>query len=228
MKKIFYVFAFLLCIKASAQNFTISMPDTIKYGSVNSTLGCVDTIICGNSGLYVDVIRVQNDTAPNWSTSFCLDVCFPPFVDSARVYILPNGRITFILDFYSSSLPDSSTALFKFVNPNNPANVFYQRLYGITTPASVAAVNAPAVTIHIFPMPVSSGSAFNVFISDMNNSSGELRMNVYDMCGRVCANVSGLHNGNNSILLSLPAGIYSCSILKNEVPVVKSKLVVGE
>ena len=221
----FALLSILFPVKGDSQSFTFPPIDTIVYGGVSSIFGSIDTLVnTSSTGFYFDAVRVQNDTAPGWQTSFCIDVCYPPFTDSARVYLLPNAKQVFILDFYSSALPDTSTVLMKFVNVNNPSNIIYQRFYGISQPAGI--VEHPASDIvNIFPMPVHSTDAFSFTINEPNSARNNYELLVYDICGKKCGSVTGLVNGNNEISMPLGTGLYSYLLLKNNVPLKTGKII---
>jgi len=238
MKKHFSHF-FIACIFTSAichltsyishsQTFSLTNIDTIKYAGPGSPLYCKDSLINNSStGYYVDVVRVQNDTAPNWQTYFCLDVCYLPSVDSARVYLLPDSSQVFILDFLSDSLPDSSTVLMKFVNTINPSNVVYQRFYGI----SVAGMSVNSVSkeagVEIFPSPVATNSTFCFRIADKKNKSENYSLVLYDVCGKSATHIENLMNGDNYLSLNLNEGIYFYALVKGKESIKTGKIAVA-
>src|ERR1051326_9392643 len=174
---------FFLFGTVNAQTFTFIPADTMKYGNPGNVLYCSDSIKNNSaSGYYVDVIRVLNDTAPKWQTSFCLDVCYPPSADSARFYLLPNAAQVFVLDFYSDTIPDTSTVLMKFKNVSAPANTVYQKFYAITLQGLGVNNLSKEVGVKIFPSPVIAGNSFNFRISGNENKNYALL--IYDEIGR--------------------------------------------
>lgn len=60
--------------------------DTLIKGEVNSTM-YVSGIIQNTSNVPVsiDVKRLVNNMPVDWSSSICLDVCYPTSVDSTRI-----------------------------------------------------------------------------------------------------------------------------------------------
>ena len=216
-KKILAFISFIyLFIGVNAQTFSFVPADTIKYDSPGNVLYNSDSIINNSStGYYVDAIRVVNDTAPGWETSFCLDVCYPPSVDSARFYLLPNTVQMFILDFYSDTIPDTSTVLMKFKNVLNPANVVYQKFYAITL-LGLGINSNPSfkeTEIKIFPSPAIAGSTFCFNISDKQNANDDFTLLIYDVCGNRAIRMDNLMNGNNYLSLNLSSGIFIYKLL---------------
>ena len=187
MKKYLLLFSFsALFASLHAQVITFIPADTIAYGIPGSTIYVSDSIKNNSSaGIYVDVMRVVNDTAPNWKTSYCLDVCYPPSVDSARVYILANSFQMLLMDFYTDANPDTSMALMKFKNVSNPSNVMYQKLYGITDPnAGVNETHENNFSVNIFPSPVAPNTRFCFHIDDKYTNAKNYSLSIYDLVGR--------------------------------------------
>ena len=219
----------LLPTAVSSQTFAFSATDTIQYGAPGSQLACVDSFVNNTStGFYIDAVRVMNDTAPNWNTSFCLDVCYPPSVDSAQFYILPNSKQSFILDFYSDTIPDTTIVLMKFKNVLTPANVVYQKFYGITL-AGLGTNNLSAsqnIKVKIYPSPVIAGNTFCFNISDKQNTNDDFTLLVYDVCGNKTMRIDNLMNGDNYLSLNLPEGIFIYKLLEKNCFVKTGKIVV--
>ena len=208
-----------------AQTFTFANTDTLQYGSPGSTLGCSDSIKNNSaSGYYVDVIRMLNDTAPNWQTSFCLDVCYPPSTDSARFYLLPNAAQVFVLDFYSDTIPDTSTVLMKFKNVSNPANTVYQKFYAITVQGLGVNSLSRETSVKIFPSPVTAGSSFDFRIA--GNEKYNYSLLIYDALGRQTLRIENLINGSNYLSLNLPAGIYVYNLICGQRRVKSGKIAI--
>lgn len=219
----------LLFTSSFSQTFSFINNDTIKYASTNgSQFGCYDTLINNSStGFYVNAVRMVNDTAPNWQTGFCLDVCYPPPVDSASVYLLPNGKQLFLLDFFPDTLPDSSTVLMKFTNAVNPSNVVYQRFYGITQQGLGVNSLSNETSVKIFPAPVSANSTFCFRIIDKKNGE-DFNLMLYDVYGKKSTVINGLMNGDNYLSLNLSEGMYVYSLLKGTTRVKTGKIAVAE
>ena len=218
-----------LFLVTQAQTFTFVPADTIKYDSPGNVLYSSNSIKNNSStGYYVDVIRVVNDTAPNWETSFCLDVCYPPSADSARFYLLPNGVQMFVLDFYSDTIPDTSTVLMKFKNVSTPSNVVYQKFYGITVQGLGVNDGSKETGVKIFPSPVIAENTFCFRILQKQNSSEDFTLLLYDVYGKKSLRLEGLMNGDNYLSLNLSAGIYVYNLIRSGSCMKTGKIVVAK
>lgn len=213
MKKFLFAAVLLSCSGIiNAQTFSFVPLDTIKYDSPGNVVYCSDSIKNNSaSGYYVDVIRVLNDTAPNWQTSFCLDVCYPPSVDSARFYLMPNSVQMFVLDFYSDTIPDTSSVLMKFKNVSNPSNTVYQKFYAITLLGLGVNSIAAETSVKIFPSPVTAGGTFCFRIAGNNENYSLL---LYDAYGKKSSVLKNLVNGDNYLSLNLAEGLYVYNLLQ--------------
>lgn len=229
MKKIScWVISCLLYSASFSQTFSILASDTIKYAApTGMQFGCYDSLVNNSStGFFVNVVRVQNDTAPKWQTGMCLDVCYPPSTDSASVYLLPNSSQVFILDFFPDTVPDSSSALIKFVNASNPSNVFYQRYHGITKVGVGVAEHSQKASVKIFPSPVISGTPFCFRITAKTNS--DFALMIYDMIGKKFVRFDDLIAGDNYLAVNLTEGMYVYTLLKGNERVKTGKLSVSK
>lgn len=229
MKEIFaLLLGGLLSSAVFSQTFSILANDTIKYAPPTGIqFGCYDSIVNHSSiGFFVNVVRIQNDTAPNWQTGMCLDVCYPPFTDSASVYLFPYSSQVFILDFFPDTIPDSSSALIKFVNASNPSNVIYQRYYGITKIGAGIEKYPQKVNVNIFPSPVTSGVVFCFRIFGMTESY--FSVIIYDLMGKNIMRVNNLVHGDNYFSVNFPEGIYIYTVLRGNEIVKTGKLSVSQ
>jgi len=221
----------LLPAASFSQTFTFTPTDTIQYGSTNGTqFSCYGTLINNSStGYYVNVLRVVNDTAPNWETGFCLDVCYPPpGIDSASVYLLPNAQQLVLIDFFPDTVADTSTVLMKFANAINPSNIVYQKFYGITVQGLGVNTIAKEVGVKIFPSPVTANSTFCFRISEKQNISEDFTLLLYDVYGKKSTMINGLMNADNYLSLNLPEGMYVYNLLKGTTRVKTGKIAVAK
>lgn len=232
MKNLFLISVFLFGIGASAQSFTVSFPDTIVYGPAidSSALSCWtndDVINVSGTTLALDVVRVQNVTPPGWSSAFCFQVCSQPSIDSIRAIMAPSEVVNIAVHFIITGVPDSSTILMKFKNANNPAEVIYQRFYGISQ--STAGVNAlfTANTLKLYPNPLAEGSNLNIELPSWLQDNGSQVLLICDMSGRMVW--SEVLTGTD-ILSCTPAilpGIYTLSLQRSNGKVYHSLLSVS-
>jgi hypothetical protein len=211
--------------KNFAQTFTLINDDTVAVGAPLSQFGCYDTLVNNSAtGYYIDAVRVINDTAPGWETSFCLDVCYPSFVDSARVYILGSNTQPIIFDFIAAS-PDTSAALMKFKNVSNPSNTVYQWFYGIADPTfGLSNTSVQKVNVLFYPVPALSNSTITLGIS--GNQEDAFVLNVFDAQGRHAFQKQDLKAGINPIHFSLIPGIYFYSLSAKGTTQSNGKLVI--
>lgn len=217
-----FFFLFFTAGSITAQTFTFVVADTITFGSPGSVIFCKDSIKNNSSaGYYVDVVRVVNDTAPNWETAFCLDQCYPSSTDSARFYLPADSSQSFILDFFTDTIPDTSRVMMKFKNVSNPSNTFYQWFYGITIPGLGINNNAGSknVKVQLSPSPVIAGSAFRFSITDMQNESNDYILIIHGIYGNAAARIDHLKPGNNFLSLNFSEGMYIYTLLLNNAPV---------
>ena len=225
---ILFFATFLAATVLSAQTFTFTCADSVAYGVPGS--GLYSNGIIHNTtpvGYYVDVIRVVNDTAPKWQTAFCLDGCYPPTVDSARFYLLPDTIQYFVIDFFTDTLPDTSTVLMKFKNVSVPSNVVYQKYTGIADPfAGLNELAEKNISVHVFPSPVLKGEQLCVRIADKSARSNNYSLFVYDLCGRGVSRLDGLSNGSNYFSLNLPQGLYVYSLSGNNARIHSGRITV--
>lgn len=230
MKKITlasFVF-YCLSLSAPAQTFSLTSIDTLTVGPVGGVPACHANIKNnGTTEFYVDVVRLLNDTAPNWQTSFCIDVCYPPSVDSARFYLTSGFTQGFLLDFFSDSIPDTTSVFMKFKNVSDPTNVFYQKYTGISDLTfGVEEALKENTLVKIYPSPVISGNTFSFSISDLTATSKEYSLCIYDLCGSRVNQMNDLTKGNNRISLDLPQGLYVYILTRDKTSVQTGKIAV--
>ena len=239
MKKIYTFILFSLFLfsgeKSFSQSFTFSNPDTAICGATGSDLECLGDSIINNTSnsLAVDVVRVQDDVGtPGWTSAFCLAVCYLPSKDSMRLVLTPHQHQNLLVHFYTSATADCGTVLFKIKDVNTPTNVAYQRYYASTQSdcaclnAGVNELSANSAKVKVYPSPLIAGNDFNMNISNVQGSK-EISLLVYSVYGSVVNKFNNLKEGNNTLNLNLPAGVYSYSLISNNVPIGSGKLAVS-
>lgn len=202
-----------------AQSFSVSFPDTIVYGAAidSSTLSCWNNDYVTNiseNPVVLDVVRVQNDTGtPGWTSSFCFQFCSLPNVDSIRATLQPNEAVNIAMHFHVTGIPDTGTVVMMYRNVNDTSEVYYQRFYAITTPASIGpSVNSNAGQVTCYPLPAIPQQEFTMNLSGEKFAGQTITLSVFDLSGRKIISQSGLHEGNNSLMLDVPAGVYTYSL----------------
>ncbi len=207
----------------SSQSFQFVIHDSIVYCAPKA-LG--DTSCEGNSiinktsnALTIDVVRVQdvNFATSGWESAFCIDVCYPPTTDSVRYTIAPSDTVDFIPHFYYTATPDSQTIYMKIKNVSNPADVAYQRFYGVTQIGFGIHEYANLAQIKIYPSPVISGSDFNFTISNLKVHKKEFSLVVYNMYGSEVKTLTNLCAGDNMLTLDLTSGLYSYNLVSGNI-----------
>lgn len=226
------VFIFLLIGgKSFSQTFSFTPLDTIKYGAPNAgtELICSATLINNTTNtILTDVVRVQNviPDAPDWTSAFCMDVCYLPTTDSVRYTFLPMTTVNFTFHIYISATPDSAAGIMKFKNVATSSNTFYQRFHGVTQSGLGVNENLSASpSVSIYPMPIVSGNVFTMNISNVKQGK-EISLWVYDMFGRVVSS-SNVISGINFMNLDLPAGVYSYNLISGSSKVNSGKIAVS-
>lgn len=215
MNKIYsLVIAGLFCSASWAQTFIATAPDSIAYGPVSGDIELhVGNKIYNTSSttpLDIDVVRVLNTVTPNWSTAFCLDICYAPMTDSVRFTVAPGDSVDFIFHFYTGATPDSGMAIMKVKDVNAPSNVHYQSFKAISQLGfSVNEHNANNVNLNLFPMPVCASEALNFEVSSGLKNLSNLVLKVYDVTGKEVLQLAGINEGMNKLNLNLHSGNYS-------------------
>lgn len=230
--KIKFLFILLisgLTIGSQAQTFSLINLDTLSIDSVGSVPSCHAKIQNNSStGYYIDVLRALNDTAPSWQTAFCLDVCYPPQVDSARFYLASDSTQSFLLEFFSGPLPDTSKALMTFRNVSDPTNSISQYYYGITDLTFGIHENITNnVVVKLYPNPVAPGSTFSFNISDKTGRLNDFSLLIHDIYGRTTTRFDQLGTGDNFLSLQLPQGIYIYTLLHGNKRLKTGKILVS-
>jgi hypothetical protein len=238
MKKRFMIVCIILVAfqykQSMSQSFRATFPDTIKYGEAiqGSALSCwINNYVTNltDSAIIFDVVRVQDDIAtPGWTSSFCFVTCQIPEIDSIRVSIAPNDSVNIAVHFIITDIPDSGTILMKIKNALNPAEVIYQRFYGISQMAS--GINSSGFIPScsgIFPSPVRSGSVFSIRLSNMKTTNDAV-LNIYSVYGNKVSKELHLNPGINQLNCSLSSGIYFYTVSADGSPFFTGKLIVVE
>ena len=168
--------------------------------------------------LTIDVVRVQDvDIAGSgWTSAFCLDICYPDFVDSVRYTIPPNDTVDFIPHFYFTATPDSQTVYFKVKNVGNPTDVTYQHFHGVTQLGFGIHEYANLANVNIYPSPIVASNAFNMNITNVKVQKKEFSLIIYNIYGSSLSHVNHLKENNNSLNLDLAAGMYSYSLMAGD------------
>ena len=235
MKKIYtllFALTFLFCGKSFSQTFTYTPTDTIEYGAIGSELLCTATLLNNTAtAISMRVTREQNvmGDAPNWTSAFCMKVCYFDATDSVNFTFNAMDTVNFLLHIktVNETNPDSATVVMKWKNVNNTSNTFFQRFYGITQNGfSVNELSNHSAEAHIYPMPVVSGEVFTLGVSNVKSQKA-ISLVVHNMFGEIVS-TSNVIAGINFMILNLPFGVYSYSLITENVVINSGKIVMAE
>ena len=175
--------------------------DTLIKGEVNSTM-YVSGIIQNTSNVPVsiDVKRLVNNMPVDWSSSICLDVCYPTSVDSTRITLRAKEKMNLIVDFFTASLAAKGSVRLGMRNVNNTLNRAFMNATAITEEIVVSNDNAYTEEyLRIYPNPVSSHFIINA------NQFDSYRL--YDAKG-VLVQIGSLTSVTRIEKCNLTSGIY--------------------
>ncbi len=188
--------------------------DSAVYGIPGTTIYAYgDFVNTTTDTAVIRAVREEENLPEGWASSICIDVCYPPTVDTAVFYLPPGDTQSYVMYFYTDSIPGSGNIKMRFENVFNQQNTFVQRFYGTT---SFTGVNNYGVQLT---------QRFELYQNYPNpfNPSTEIRFNLpvtqfvtvklYDMLGREVAILLNEQRnaGENSIEFSsngLPSGVY--------------------
>ena len=240
MKKIYtLLFSFVLFVSAKSFGqtvFSFTPIDTIEYGAPNTTPGaelvCMAKLLNTTANAVSMRVTREKDVmgdAPNWTSAFCMKVCYLPTTDSVNFTFSPMDTVNFTFHFYidGEPLPDSACAIMKWKNTATGSSVM-QRLHGITQSGfSVHETDLPLAEVSIYPMPLTAGNDFTMNISNVQSKSKKLSLAVYDVFGNH-VKTTGVIEGINFMNLDLPGGVYSYSLISENINLNSGKLVISQ
>lgn len=216
--------------KLFAQTFTYLQTDTIEYGAPGTEIICsAELRNATTSTISMRVTRIADvmGAAPNWTSAFCMDLCYPPTVDSILFSFDPDTVVYFTFHFYTDTIPDSATAVMRWRNTAMPSNTFIQRFYGITQNGfGVNNISENTARVNIYPMPIVSGSVFSMNISNIKSTGNTLSLLVYDIYGNLVSEIGRVVPGINFMQLDLSAGVYSYALIAGGAKINSGKLII--
>jgi len=234
MKKLYtlsiLLLLFLFSQRTFSQNYTYTLIDSIEYGAIGTELICSAKLLNTTANaISMRVTREQNvmGDAPNWTSAFCMKVCYFPTTDSVNFNFNPMDTVNFTFHFYTvnEALPDSATAVMKWKNVNNPSNTFFQKFYGITqTGFDVNDISENTASVNIYPMPVLSGDMFTMNILNVKPTH-KLSVVIYNIYGSMVS-TKNVIAGINFMDVDLPAGVYSYNLISENFTINSGKIAV--
>jgi hypothetical protein len=227
MKK-FFALLLLLCLfnQSPAQFFEITFDDTAAYISAPGT-----TVLAGwlknitNNDLHIKMIRLQNNLPTAfWSTSMCLNVCFPPNVDSVSTMDpgfnpIPAGDsvLVDVVVFQLDTIPATATIRIKYATMDD-AQIHYQWFEASSILSNIGENKISTVSnfklLNNYPNPFNN----QTIISARIDKPSKVTLQIFDILGREVFSTldeissAGLFtfrwNGVNSKGEELSSGIY--------------------
>lgn len=227
MKK-FLTLILLLCLFSAspAQFFEITFDDTAAHFSAPGS-----TILAGwlknitANPLHVKMVRLENNL-PNsfWTTSMCLNVCFPPTVDSVSTMdpgfnAIPAGDSVLVdlVVFQFDSIPGTATTRVKYATMDD-SQIHYQWFEASSILSSVE--ESPGNPVSTFKLLNNYPNPFNnqTIISAQLDRPSKVLLQIYDVLGREVFNtfkentaagtINFRWNGINNDGIELSSGIY--------------------
>jgi len=106
----------------SAFRFTINSDTVVRtqtngFAYVSATLQNI-----GNYPMKIEVRRLLNQLPAGWSSSMCLDVCYPSDVDSTLINLDPQQTMDLIVDVFTGPDPDTGSIRIGMRNADDVMN----------------------------------------------------------------------------------------------------------
>jgi flagellar hook capping protein FlgD len=234
MKK-FLILLLLLCLFSAspAQFFEITFDDTSGHFTPPGTAtlaGWLKNV--SNDSLHIKMIRVENNLpSALWSTSMCMNVCFPPNVDSASTMdpgfnAIPSGDsvLVDVVIFQLDTIPAVLTMRVKYATMDD-AQIHYQWFEASSLVSGID--ENPNTEVSKFKLLNNYPNPFNnqTVISAQIQKPSRVKLQIYDVLGREVFNTSNeitsagtinfRWNGVNNEGIELSSGIYFYKVTTN-------------
>jgi len=188
--------------------FTFNMiSDTILFGQPNDALYAVGKIYNNStSTVKIEIKRLLNNMPNGWSSSMCLDVCYPTTTDSTQITLKPNQSLDMIVDFFTGPSADEGSVRIGLRNIDDTRNRSTMRAKAITSEITGTKNQEEndLKSIAIYPQPAFS----SVSLVSNYYTSYEL----YDSKGRRCT-CGRFSNSIEVDVRDLNPGIYSIKFI---------------
>ena len=220
------VIAFLFSGALFAQKFSVLMPDTVGSGDCGYDYSFEGGNFLVNNtdfDIEVNVVRTKNVTTKNWTSMFCLDVCYPSSVNSVLFTLKAHTKQFFVFHIISDTIVGKDKATMRFENTSDQTNVFYTTF----STECVTGINELSYQskVNLYPMPITSGHNFNLDIANANSKT--IALQVFNIYGSIVKTLSVIE-GNNTVALDLPVGIYSYNLSSDNTIVNSGRLVISQ
>jgi hypothetical protein len=195
-------------------NFTLTGDSSVTGQAGKTVYGYGDFINTSGDTAIIRAVREEENLPPGWASSICIDVCYPPTVDTAIVYLAPGDTQHYVMYFYTDSIPGSGNIKMRFENVNVQGNYFVQRFYcttnltGINSPENTFLPDEPRLYQN-YPNPFNPLTKITYYLS----VAGNISLKVYDVLGNEVAVIhegrkdAGLHKTDFSGT-GLSSGVY--------------------
>lgn len=169
----------------TADSNVYGKPGEILYGYGEFVNSSEDTSI-------VRAIRVIENLPQGWASSICIDVCYPPETDTAEFYLPPGDTQSYLMYFYTDSIPSSGYIQMRFENVNIQTNNFVQNFFAST---NISGINSTGIEIpeqfHLnqnYPNPFNPVTKIKFDIpSDVKGETSNMKLVIYNSLGKEVA-----------------------------------------
>jgi hypothetical protein len=174
---------------------------------------------------YLDVVRTDENLPEGWLTSICTDICFPPNVTEATMYINAGETLPMHVYFYTTGPDASGTATVLIKNHYIPANNFTYVFKACTGNTGTTEISVERPELFLYPNPATEEVQLQTFSAESNF----LIISMYDATGKIVFSESpGVVQGQWNFSLPLQnfnKGIYAVKMLNGN-SVITSQLVI--
>ncbi len=217
--------------------FILASADTL-YGAPGKTLyGSGLLINNSTSDVLIDVRRLQNNMAPDWESSMCLDACLSPDVDTTTLFLAPGDTQLYTMYFFSGDNIDTSSIRMGFRNQNDNQNFFVQWFHGITDSSYIDTTGNPPDTttgmiaensiahqdIRVYPNPFTTTTTIYVPEALM---TAPIELTVYDLNGKLLRHQIMNHTIHMLDREGLSKGMYIYRVKRQEEMIGQGKMIV--
>ena len=211
---------FLAGSEALSQSFTFVPSDTVLSGALGSEIVFNATITnTSTTTLVLAFVRTANDLPASWASSMCLDVCYPPTIDSIVTTsefgsspLNPGETRPFSVHVYTSAT--NGAGIVRVVG-RNTHNASDQRVLTFHASSFTDGVAAPRETPLSFSLRQNYPNPWNpsTRIEYVVAKSAHVSLTVYNLLGQEIASLvsSEQQPGTYAVDFSgrhLPSGLY--------------------
>lgn len=171
----------------------------------------------------IEVRRLEENLPMGWATSICLDVCYPPDVDSTT-FVLGSGETqAYTMYFYTNNILGQGMVKMSFQNLLHKENLYTQDMYAETQFTTSIEIEKNII-IDLFPNPTADIIHLN-FDEKFLNVSSPTYVFIYNSIGTEVLKIQ-LREPNQKIdLSSFDNGNYYCYVKNEQFIINKSFLI---